>query len=271
MTQRYTIEAGEGVDQELLVDALWSAGAVGVWERGQDVVAWFPEATRSVPPGGRWEPEPDRDWLTEWKDGLEPVRLGRLTLTPSWHPAAHSRACTVVLDPGMAFGTGHHATTRLCLSVLERADVSGRRILDVGTGSGVLAIAAARLGATEVVAVDVDPEAVSVAALNADRNQVVVDFRVGSLEVALEDGPFDIVVANLSTDLVLGSAAALLTLTVPGGLLVVSGVAATRRQKAADVFRGLGAKLLAAEVEHEWAALTVSPLVSSEGEVGGRE
>ncbi|MDP8961915.1 MAG: 50S ribosomal protein L11 methyltransferase [Actinomycetota bacterium] len=268
MTQRYTIAASGGVEQELLLDALWSAGALGVWERGQHIVAWFPEATRRAPPGGRWEPEPDRDWHAEWKAGLEPVRLGRLTITPSWHPDAHSGPCTVVLDPGMAFGTGHHATTRLCLSVLERADLSARRVLDVGTGSGVLAIAAARLGAKEVVAIDVDPEAVSAAAMNAARNQVAVDVRVGSLEAAAEDEPFDIVVANLSTELVLGSAAALLALTVPDGLLVVSGFAAAQCGTVADALRRLGAKLLTPDMQDEWAALTVSPLASREGEVG---
>ncbi|MDQ3931925.1 MAG: 50S ribosomal protein L11 methyltransferase [Actinomycetota bacterium] len=271
MTQRYTIAASKGVEQELLLDALWSAGALGVWERGQVVVAWFPETIVSVPPGGRWEPEPERDWLAEWKTGLEPVRLGRLTLTPSWHPAARAGPCTVVIDPGMAFGTGHHATTRLCLSALERADLTAKRVLDVGTGSGVLAIAAARLGAEEVVAVDVDPDAVSVAAMNATRNEVAVDVRLGSLEAAWEDGPFDIVVANLSTDLVLRSAAALLALTVPDGLLVVSGIASIRNRPVRDALRKLDAKLLTLDVDDEWAALTVSPPGSSEGEVMGND
>lgn len=271
MTQRYTTAASQGVAQELLLDALWSAGALGVWERDQVVVAWFPEATASAPPGGRWEPEPERDWLAEWKNGLGPVRLGRLTVTPSWHPAAHSNACTVVLDPGMAFGTGHHATTRLCLSALERADLSAKRVLDVGTGSGVLAIAAARLGAEEVVAVDVDPDAVSVASMNAARNHVAVDVRVGSLDVVWEDGPFDLVVANLSTDLVLRSAASLLALTGPDGLLVVSGIASARYRLIRDALRRLVAKLLAVEVDDGWVALTVSRPMSSEGEVVGND
>lgn len=259
MTQRYTIAAGEGVEHELLLAGLWDAGALGLWEHGDLVVAWFPEATSSVPPGGRWEAEPDRDWLAEWRVGLEPVRLGRLTVTPSWHAAAACGPCTIVLDPGMAFGSGHHATTRLCLAALERADLSARRVLDVGTGSGVLAIAAARLGAEEVIAVDVDPDAVAVAAGNATRNDVSVDLRIGSVDAVAEDGAFDVVVANLSSDIVLSLAADLLTLTASDGFLIVSGLGRSRCETVGRALRQLGAELVAVGVEDEWVALTATP------------
>lgn len=250
---RYTMAAGEGVEYELLLAALWNAGALGVWERGDRLIAWYPECRRNVPPGGQWEPEPDRDWLAEWKAGLGPVRIGRLTLTPSWHPAGQPGTCHIVLDPGMAFGSGHHATTRLCLTALERSDLTGRRVLDVGTGSGVLALAAARLGAHEVVAVDVDPDAVAVAARNAARNELPLDLRVGSLDVVSKAPPFDVVVANLSSDLVLDLAADFLAVTVPGGLVTVSGIGVER---IGMVLREFGAGLMNVDMEDEWAALT---------------
>ncbi len=255
MVQRYTMAAREGVEYELLLTALWNAGALGVWEWGDRLVSWFPDTTSSVPPGGRWELEPERDWLAEWKAGLGPVRIGRLTLTPSWLVAGEPGACDILVDPGMAFGSGHHATTRLCLAALERADLTGRRVLDVGTGSGVLAIAAARLGAEAVVAVDVDPDAVTVAARNAARNELRVDLRVGSLDAVTSDEAFDVVVANLSSDLVSGMAADLLALTVPGGLLIVGGIAA---ENADAVSRQFGAEHVSVETEDEWAALTLS-------------
>ncbi|MFN2555497.1 MAG: 50S ribosomal protein L11 methyltransferase [Nitriliruptorales bacterium] len=255
MVQRYTIAAAEGVEGELLAAALWNAGTLGVWEHGDRLVAWFPEATSTVPAGGQWEPEPDRDWLAEWKAGFEPVRIGRLTLTPSWHTTERPGEFTIVLDPGMAFGTGHHATTRLCLIALEGTELSGRRVLDIGTGSGVLALAAKRLGAAEVVAVDVDPDAVAVAASNAARNQLSVDLRVGSLEAVAHDAPFDVVVANLSSDLVLKLAADILAVTIPGGLVIVSGLL---MEKMGIVSRGFGAQLLTVDREDEWAALTLS-------------
>ncbi len=254
MAQRYTIAAGEGVEYELLLAALWNAGALGVWERGDQVIAWYPEPRCNVPPGGQWEPEPDRDWLVEWKAGLGPVRIGRLTLTPSWHAAGQGGAFRIVLDPGMAFGSGHHATTRLCLSALERSALTGRRVLDVGTGSGVLALAAARLGAEEVVAVDVDPDAVAVAASNAARNELPLDLRVGSLDVATKDAPFDVVVANLSSELVLDLAADFLAVTVPRGLVIVSGIGIER---VGMVLRQFGAGLVNVDMEDEWAALTL--------------
>lgn len=271
MALRYTIATGAGVEYELRLAALWAAGALGVWEREDLLVAWFPERTLNAPPGGRWEPEPERDWLAAWKAGLEPVRIGRLTLTPSWHPAAHSGTHTVVLDPGMAFGTGHHATTRLCLTALERADLTGRRVLDVGTGSGVLAIAAARLGADEVVAVDVDSAAVAVAGANAVRNAVTVDLRVGSLDAVAEDRPFDAVVANLSTDLVLSLAPALLAVTAPGGLLILGGIGAAGCETVGGTLRQLGGNPLAVDVDDEWVALAVSPPASSGDAESGQE
>ncbi|MBW3577795.1 MAG: 50S ribosomal protein L11 methyltransferase [Actinobacteria bacterium] len=251
MTHRYTVRPGDA-DREVLLAALWTAGAVGVWERDDELAAWFPEPVPDVPGGGRWEAEPDHDWSQVWKAGLEPVEVGRLVVAPSWTDPRPSDA--ILIDPGMAFGTGHHATTRLCLAALQQLDLSGARVLDVGTGTGVLAIAAARLGAAHVVAVDTDPDAVAAARANAACNRVDVDVRWGTVEAATP-GPFDVVVANLLTDVVIGLAGDLLAAAAPGGTLVVSGISVERANEVAACLAALGAGVAAVATEGGWVAI----------------
>lgn len=243
------------------------AGAAGLWERERggraELVAWFAERTDRVPSGGRWEVEPARDWLTAWRAGLEPVTVGRLRIVPTWLHEAHTAGgghptvTTVVLDPGMAFGTGHHATTRLCLRTLQRSGPRGRSVLDVGTGSGILAIAAAKLGAARIVAVDTDPDAVAAARDNVRANEVAVDVRRGSVEVA-PGRPSDLVLANLTTDTVIDLAGALVA--AARRTLVVSGVGLARVDEARDALRAAGAGSADVETEGEWAALRVTPV-----------
>lgn len=225
-------------------------------------MAWFDQRTGRVPPGGRWEVEPDRDWLAEWRAGLEPITVGRLRVVPSWlHDDAGGgspTASTIVLDPGMAFGTGHHPTTRLCLRALQRSDLRGRSVLDVGTGSGILAIAAARLHATRVVAVDTDPDAVAAARGNVRANDVAVEVRRGSVGVA--DGPSDLVLANLTTGTVIDLADQLVG--AARRTLIVSGIGVARLDEARDALRAAGTGPAEVETEGEWAALratTVAP------------
>ncbi len=251
MTHRYTVRPGDA-DREVLLAALWTAGAVGVWERDDELVAWFPEPVPDVPGGGRWEAEPDRDWSQAWKAGLEPVEVGRLVVAPSWTDPRPPDA--ILIDPGMAFGTGHHATTRLCLAALQQLDLSGARVLDAGTGTGVLAIAAARLGAAHVVAVDTDPDAVAAARANAARNRVDVDVRTAIVDAA-PAGQFDVVVANLLTDVVIELAWHLLAVTVPGGTLIVSGISVERADEVAACLTDLGADVTAVDAEGGWVAI----------------
>src|SRR5438094_5647965 len=122
----------------------------------------------------------DEDWLEAWKATVTPVRIGRFLVRPTWSDASAPDAITIALDPGTAFGTGLHPTTQQCLEAVSYMDVEGLRVLDVGTGSGILAIAAAKRGAREVVGVDTDPLAVRAAKENAEANGVTVDARPGS-------------------------------------------------------------------------------------------
>ncbi|MBW3620851.1 MAG: 50S ribosomal protein L11 methyltransferase, partial [Actinobacteria bacterium] len=238
-TQRYTLpRPPDGTD--VVTARLWAAGALGLWERTDELVAWFPGRDVAVPPGGRWEVEEDRDWQAEWKAGIAPVTAGPFLVVPTWRTDEVGGApgqIRIVLDPGRAFGSGHHATTTQCLELLAELDVRGARVLDVGTGTGILAIGAALLGAGEVVAVDVDPEAVEVARENAARNEVDVEVAVGSAE---RDDRFDVVLANLVTDTIVALAGPLLARTRPGGVLIASGIADERAGRAVAALTAQG-------------------------------
>lgn len=163
----------------------------------------------------------DRDWVALTQSQFDPIDIGdRLVITPSWHTSDSGRIA-IVLDPGLAFGTGSHPTTRLCLQWLERSMPAGARIIDYGCGSGILAIAAARLGAREVVGIDIDPQALIATRDNALRNQVAVTVQGSD---APAPAPAQVVVANILSSPLKLLAPVLIDLVQPGGHLVLSGV-----------------------------------------------
>ncbi len=196
-------------------------------------MAWFEQPTAAVPRGGRWSREPDRDWQRRWRQSVTGVRAGPFAVVPSWRADEHEPApgeTTIVLDPGRAFGSGHHATTAMCLEQLADTDVAGRPVLDVGTGSGILAIAAALREADPVVAADVDGDALEVARRNAERAGVELDLRHGGVVTVTDLPPFDLVLANLLTGTLVDLAAPLAATVADGGVLVASGVTVRRRE-----------------------------------------
>ena len=170
----------------------------------------------------------EADWAEAWKAHFHVIRLGRrLVIKPSW--LRHRRTgdeVVIDLDPGMAFGTGLHPTTRLCLEALEgRADRGPLgRALDVGCGSGILSIAAVRLGATRVLGVDIDPVAVEATIANARHNRVGRRVRAREGTLPTDEGPFDVVLANLIAGVLIEHAANLATELVPDGTLIASGI-----------------------------------------------
>jgi ribosomal protein L11 methyltransferase len=214
-----------------------AAGSVPGWHR--TVLAALVDA--HVDPGrmladaaavlGRPAPElralrvvPDQDWVRLTQSQFDPIPIGeRLVIRPSWHEAPDDGRLSIVLDPGLAFGTGSHPTTRLCLGWLERELRAGATLVDYGCGSGILAIAAARLGAGRVTAIDIDPQALRSTRDNAQRNRVDVDVR-GTADPRPE--PADIVVANILSSPLKLLAPMLVDLVRPGGALVLSGVLA---------------------------------------------
>lgn len=168
----------------------------------------------------------DEDWARRSQDNLGPVRVGHVRISPPWVVRSDPPApIDIVIQPSMGFGTGHHATTRLCTALLQQIDLVGRRVLDVGTGSGVLAIVASRLGADLVLGIDDDADALESARENLELNQVTsgvtlsrADFRQFAQET------FDVVTANLTGGLLVRGADDLLAALAPGGRLILSGI-----------------------------------------------
>jgi ribosomal protein L11 methyltransferase len=181
----------------------------------------------------------DEDWAERSQQNLPPVAVGRVTIYPDRQSSIVNRqSISLVVPPSMAFGTGHHATTRLCLAALQTIDLTGAFVIDVGTGSGVLALAAAALGAARALGIDNDADAVAAAGENLIRNPHVrgVELRHEDLRhLAAADA--DVVVANLTGALIASAAASLLAPLRPGGNLIISGVLA---EEFASVTRALG-------------------------------
>ncbi len=196
----------------------------------------------------------DEDWARRSQESLKAVTVGRLVIAPPWDLPGDA-ADLIVIEPSMGFGTAHHATTRLCLRALQRLDLHGKRVLDVGTGSGVLAIAAAKLGASRVVAVDNDPDALAAADDNARRNDVRVDLRLVDLRRAQLE-PADVVLANLTGALLQRSAGTLASLS-RGGILIVSGLL---DDEAPAVLSAFAPYISRADRDHEsgWSSLTLT-------------
>jgi ribosomal protein L11 methyltransferase len=171
----------------------------------------------------------EQNWVQLTQSQFEPIRVSEhLWIVPSWHTAPDPEAIVLVLDPGMAFGTGSHSTTRLCLEWLERNVTPDVSVLDYGCGSGILGIAAARLGATEVLGVDIDPQAVSAARSNAGRNGVKARFDDSTARI---DGQFDLVVANILSNPLKALAPAISAHVRPGGRLALSGILAAQTEE----------------------------------------
>lgn len=196
----------------------------------------------------------EQNWVQLTQAQFDPIQIsGRLWIVPSWHDSPDPSAINLVLDPGMAFGTGSHPTTRLCLEWLERTVTPGCSVFDYGCGSGILAIAAGKLGAREVRGLDIDPQAVEAARANAERNAVVADFVDGSQPI---DGTYDVVVANILSNPLRVLAPAICALVRPaGGQLALSGILREQAEEIIGVYAPWIA-LTVAEVGEDWVCLS---------------
>ncbi|MCO5119797.1 MAG: 50S ribosomal protein L11 methyltransferase [Burkholderiaceae bacterium] len=194
----------------------------------------------------------ERDWVGETQAQFAPIEVGpRLRISPSWHRVGDAdRRRTIVLDPGLAFGTGSHPTTRMCLRWLERAMPAGMRVIDYGCGSGILAIASARLGAREVVAIDIDEQALASTADNAAANHVELEIR-SSREPA--PPPADIVLANILANPLKLLAPMLENLLVPGGTILLAGLLDRQVDEVAACYTRC--RIEVDQVDEGWACL----------------
>lgn len=210
----------------------------------------------------------ESDWAESWKAHFPVIRIGRrIVVRPTWR--RHHRLpgdVVLALDPGMAFGTGLHPTTRLCLAALEELADDGRlerglaadgsaRVLDVGCGSGILAIAAAKLGAGDLLGVDPDQIAVESSVANARRNRISRRFRARRGSVPTGHGPFDVVLANLIASLLIALAVPLRDELRPGGVLVASGIFLDREAEVRDAFESAGLRVAGRAGEGDWVLL----------------
>jgi ribosomal protein L11 methyltransferase len=259
---------------DAVANFLWEAGAVGVVEEEasgrarlltRERVSEYLGALRhlvdvAAPATVEITTVPDEAWADAWRAHFRPLRVGRrLLVAPPWAvpPAADGRV-VVVIEPGRAFGTGSHATTRGCLELLERglAATSPPRALDIGTGSGILAIAAALLGVPAVVALDVDPDAVAAAAANAARNGVADRVRVEPIDAASFSGsPAPLVLANLLGATLVALAPDLARVCATPGQLVAGGLLASEAPAVTAAFAPHGFAVADAVEDEGWSSL----------------
>jgi len=198
----------------------------------------------------------NEDWSESWKKSFKPIRLGEhIVVKPGWAEAELQPGDKVIeIDPGMAFGTGTHETTAMCTALVEQYVKPGQRVIDIGTGSGILAIAAAHMGAGEVLATDLDPVAVRVAAENCRINGFEkIDCRCGDL-LEVVDVSGDVVIANIIADVICMLCAPVRERIVDDGIFICSGIAVDRRDDVIAALNAANYEILDCPVKGEWAA-----------------
>jgi len=220
-------------------------------EPGAVVAAAAAHCGLAPAPAFRVEPLADDDWVKRSQAQFTPLEIGRLWIGASWHAAPAGGRSVVRLDPGFAFGTGSHPTTRLMLGYLERELAGGERVLDYGCGSGILAIAAARLGAGRVAAVDVDEQAIAATRDNASRNSLPV---AACLPDALPGGVYDIVLSNILAQPLILLAPLLAARTAPGGRLALAGLLDAQADEVRAAYRPALELAIAGRID-EWVLL----------------
>ena len=198
----------------------------------------------------------DKDWEREWMENFHPMRFGeRLWICPSWRDVPDPTAVNVMLDPGLAFGTGTHPTTALCLAWLDGLDLTGKTVIDFGCGSGILAIAALKLGAAQAIGIDIDPQAIQASRDNAERNGVADRLSLYLPHQQPENLSADVVVANILAGPLRELAPLISVLPKTGGHLGLSGVLASQAESVCEAYADIFNLDPVAEKE-EWCRIT---------------
>ena len=253
-------------------EALFEAGASCVFEDGLALVSSFPPGTEREPIaaliGSRvadaiveFSEVPEFDWTEKWKDGVGAHRLGALTVAPPWIGEKLDPATTIIIDPAMAFGTGEHASTRGAVRLLEGVVHDGARAADLGAGSGVLAIAAAKLGAASVAAIENDPQAIGNLEANIARNGVAGIVRAieGDARLLLPlIAPLSLITANIISSVILELLPAMRAALVPGGDAVIAGILLDERDDMRTKLTGAGWTVRSEDIEGAWWSARIS-------------
>lgn len=201
----------------------------------------------------------NQDWLAKWKEHIKPIRVSdRLVIKPTWKKAAKKPGRIIVeIDPGMAFGTGSHASTMMCLKAADKIAyaIKGSSVLDVGTGSGILAITAAKLGAKNVVGIDIDPEAVKVARKNIRFNKVSGNVKITANPLKKIKHKFSVIFANIIAEELIKIATLLKSRTADNGFLILSGILKDRAKEVEAAYKGLGFRPFKSYSKGEWKCL----------------
>lgn len=270
----YSLRVESADHREEAMAALFAAGAQGVQEVGSALATSFPDesgaraavaAVIAVDPVATWNIEPTApvDWSVAWRDHAKLVTLGSLVIAPPWLADGLDPARSIVIDPGMAFGTGDHASTRGATMLLQEVIRPGATVADLGSGSAVLSIAAAKLGASRVWAIELDPEAQGNAEENVERNGVVgvVHLLEGDASVLLPVvAPVDVITANIISSVIRELLPAMGEALNAGGFAVLAGILTSESGEMVDFLRTSGWTLRNTYVEEEWwSALVQRP------------
>jgi ribosomal protein L11 methyltransferase len=237
---------------------MWADTQVtGLFDTDMDLKILVGQLKGDFPNAVQWEVSPleDKDWTREWMRYFEPMRFGRrLWICPSWQPAPEADAVNIMLDPGLAFGTGTHPTTSLCLEWLDHYDLARLSVIDYGCGSGILGIAALKLGAKKVTLIDNDPQALEATWDNAKKNQVEDRIEVLSNDEAF-DQPADVVLANILANPLIELAPKLAQLTRPQGCIVLSGILGDQSNRLMDAYQS-NFKMEPITIKKQWVRMT---------------
>ncbi len=262
--------------REALSNRLSELGSEGLFEKGLNIHAFFkasvnPDELCSALSAFRdilktsgldpdfsfcWSLLPEKDWNESWKAGFKPMEVGEnLTIVPSWLESDTARV-RLIIDPGMVFGTGHHETTRTCLALIEKfsMDSAGKTFLDIGTGTGILAICAAKLGFSHVTAVDTDPLCIEAAEKNALLNSLdSISFIAGDIHAV--SGAFDMITANLLSGILTGIAYEIASGLKPGGTAILSGILTGQEFEVIEAYEKEGLTLNEKLLSGTWVTL----------------
>ena len=237
-----------GIWQQNLVSALFDEGT-----NIAAIMAELKQQTKQSTLHYTTEVIEEQDWVRATQSQFDPIKItDSLWIVPTWHSAPNQNAINIILDPGLAFGTGSHPTTHLCLAWLTQVVKPGTTVLDYGCGSGILAIAAARLGAGRVAGVDIDPLAVEAARSNAERNGVTALFADSAMPVA---GEYDVVVANILSNPLRVLAPAICAHVCSGGRLALSGILREQAEEIIAIY-AQWLPMQVADTREDWVCLT---------------